>query len=249
MIEGVHRMKKWGFLFLCLLLPLAGCSQGEATEPEDKETEAEETFADLSERHLPLYEMLEHYNEYDYFDGFTVSETEREGRLYYQFTRQDGDVCLLMDEVGEAELSIGGQTIAFTAAFMPAGGSTGINWTDLTGDGVPEFVYTEHWSGTGFHPDHCMIFDGVTLRQLFWKDFSEDVKAAFSQIAEVSVCGTEIDVDESGALAAYAVVMLPDAGIQQYFGGASGHMTWDEEEEAFVLAGPLTVERYEEAET
>ena len=242
-------MKKWELLFLCLLLLLAGCSQGEAAEPEEKETEAGEISTDLSERHLPLYEMLEHYNEYDYFDGFTVSEVEREGRLSYQFTRQDADVCLLMDETGEAELSIGGETTAFTTAFMPAGGSTGIHWTDLTGDGAPEFIYTEHWSGTGFHPNHCIIFDGVTLRQLPWKDFSEDVKAAFSQIAEVSVCGTEIDVDESGCLAAYAVVMLPDAGIQQYFGCASGHMTWDEEMETFVLDGKLTVERYEETWT
>ena len=242
-------MKKWELLFLCLLLLLAGCSQGEAAEPEEKETEAGAISTDLSERHLPLYEMLEHYNEYDYFDGFTVSEVEREGRLSYQFTRQDADVCLLMNETGEAELSIGGETTAFTAAFMPAGGSTGIHWTDLTGDGDPEFIYTEHWSGTGFHPNHCIIFDGVTLRQLPWKDFSEDVKAAFSQIAEVSVCGTEIDVDESGCLAAYAVVMLPDAGIQQYFGCASGHMTWDEEMETFVLDGKLTVERYEETWT
>ena len=54
-------------------------------------------------------------------------------------------------------------------------------------------------------------------------------------------------MDESGGLAAYAVVMLPDAGIQQYFGGASGHMTWDEEMETFVLDGTLTVERYGEA--
>ena len=61
--------------------------------------------------------------------------------------------------------------------------------------------------------------------------------------------GTEIDVDESGCLAAYAVVMLPDAGIQQYFGCASGHMTWDEEMETFVLDGKLTVERYEETWT
>ena len=240
-------MKKWGFLFLCLLLLLAGCSQGEATELEEKEKEAEEISTDLSERHLPLYEMLEHYNEYDYFDGFTVSETERGGRLSYQFTRQDADVRLLMDETGEAELSIGGETTTFTAAFMPAGGSTGIHWTDLTGDGTPEFIYTEHWSGTGFQPNHCMIFDGATLKQLSWQDFSEDVKTAFSQIAEVSVCGLEIDVDESGGLAAYAVVMLPDAGIQQYFGGASGHMTWDEEMETFVLDGTLTVERYGEA--
>lgn len=94
-----------------------------------------------------------------------------------------------------------------------------------------------------------MIFDGVTLGQLSWKDFSEDVKAAFSQIVEVSVCGTEIDVDESGSLAAYAVVMLPDAGIQQYFGSASGSMIWNKEEEAFVLAGPLRVELYKEAGT
>ena len=94
-----------------------------------------------------------------------------------------------------------------------------------------------------------MIFDGATLKQLSWQDFSEDVKEAFSQIAEVYVCGTEIDVDEDGGLAAYAVVMLPDAGIQQYFGSASGHMTWDEERDAFVLAGPLTVELYEEAGT
>ena len=146
-------MKKWELLFLCLLLLLAGCSQGEAGEPEEKETEAGEISTDLSERHLPLYEMLGHYNEYDYFDGFTVSEVEREGRLSYQFTRQDADVCLLMDETGEAELSIGGETTAFTTAFMPAGGSTGIHWTDLTGDGDPEFIYTEHWNGTGFHPN------------------------------------------------------------------------------------------------
>lgn len=242
-------MKKWGFLFLCLLFLLAGCSQVEATEPEDKETEAEGTSADLLERHLPLFEMLGHYNEYDYFNGFTVSETEREGRLSYQFTRQDADVRLLMDEEGEGELSIGEQTTVFTAAFMPAGGSTAIHWTDLTGDGAPEFIYTEYWSGTGFHSNHCMIFDGVTLGQLSWKDFSEDVKAAFSQIVEVSVCGTEIDVDESGSLAAYAVVMLPDAGIQQYFGSASGSMIWNKEEEAFVLAGPLRVELYKEAGT
>ena len=56
-------------------------------------------------------------------------------------------------------------------------------------------------------------------------------------------------MDESGCLAAYAVVMLPDAGIQQYFGCASGHMTWDEEMETFVLDGKLTVERYEETWT
>lgn len=245
-------MKKWGFLFLCLLLFLAGCRSGiqvEATEPESKGTEAEETSVPLPERHLPLYEMLGHYNEYDYFDGFTVSEIEREGRLYYQFTRQDADVYLLVDEAGDAELSIGGQITAFTAAFMPAGGSTGIHWADLTGDGAPEFIYTEHWSGTGFHPNLCRIFDGVTLRQLSWKDFSEDVKEAFSQIAKVFVCGTEIDVDESGGLAAYAVVMLPDAGIQQYFGSASGHMIWDKEEDAFVLDGALSVELYEEAGT
>ena len=244
-------MKRCGFLLLCLLFLLTGCSQQEAVEPESREREAEKKVvgADSTERHLPLYGMLEHYNEYDFFDGFTVSETEREGRLYYQFTRQDADVCLLMGEEGDAELSISGKTTAFTAPFMPAGGSTGIHWTDLTDDGAPEFIYTEHWSGTGFHPNHCIIFDGVTLRQLPWKDFSEDVKAAFSQIAEVSVCGTEIDVDESGCLAAYAVVMLPDAGIQQYFGCASGHMTWDEEMETFVLDGKLTVERYEETWT
>ena len=42
-------MKKWGFLFLCLLLLLAGCSQGEAAEPEEKETEAGEISTDLSD--------------------------------------------------------------------------------------------------------------------------------------------------------------------------------------------------------
>ena len=251
MIRRMYRMKRFGFLLLCLLFLLTGCSQQEATQPESRESEAEKNVVatDFSERHLPLYGMLDRYNEYDFFDGFTVSETEREGHLYYQFTRQDADVCLLMDEEGDAELSIGGQTTVFTASFMSAGGATGIHWTDLTDDGAPEFIYTEHWSGTGFQPNHCMIFDGATLKQLSWQDFSEDVKGAFSQITEVYVCGTEIDVDEDGRLMAYAVVMLPDAGIQQYFGSASGHMTWDEERDAFVLAGPLTVERYEEAGT
>ena len=39
-------MKKWELLFLCLLLLLAGCSQGEAAEPEEKETEAGEMRMD-----------------------------------------------------------------------------------------------------------------------------------------------------------------------------------------------------------
>ena len=78
-------MKRCGFLLLCLLFLLTGCSQQEATQPESRESEAEKNVVatDFSERHLPLYGMLDRYNEYDFFDGFTVSETEREGRLYY----------------------------------------------------------------------------------------------------------------------------------------------------------------------
>ena len=74
------------------------------------------------------------------------------------------------------------------------------------------------------------------------------MEEAVSQFAEVYLCGTEVYVDEEGGLAARGVVMLPGDGVQQYFGEARGSMIWDREKEQFVLSGPMTVERYEEAE-
>ena len=43
-------------------------------------------------------------------------------------------------------------------------------------------------------------------------------------------------------------MILSGDGVQQYFGEARGSMIWDREKEQFVLSGPMTVERYEEAE-
>lgn len=241
-------LKRCSLLMLILLLGLTGCSQTDAVDHAVDELDTEQNMDVPAAHHLPLSGMLEHYNEYDYFNGFAVAEIEKEGRYYYCFTRKDADVCMVMDEEGKAELSIGEQTVSFTASFMPVGGSTGIYWTDLTGDGAPEFIYIEWWGGTGWYPNTCWIFDGATLEQRYWADFKKDVEEAFSQFAEVYLCGTEVYVDEEGGLAARGVVMLPGDGVQQYFGEARGSMIWDREKEQFVLSGPMTVERYEEAE-
>ena len=195
------------------------------------------------ESHLPLYSMLDHYNTCGYFKDFVIFEIKEDGKLYYQLIRDDADVRLLIDVDGNACLSIGGVSTTFPVSFMPAGGSTGIYWIDLTGDGRPEFIYEECWGGTGFNPINCMIFDGVTAEQLTIADFTENVEEAFSDIAEVQVSGIEGCV-ENGELLAHSVVMLPDTGIQQYFGEATGRLIWNAKTRRFEVSGPMKIEIY-----
>ena len=239
---------------ICMAVCLTGCAVGEIASPAVKGPEDSQAEASLPEgqtvpeRHLPLYGGFDHYNEHDYFHGFKVSEVLENGILYYQFTRDDADIRVLMDEEGETTVFLGDKTAAFSSAFMPAGGSTGMDWVDLTGDGNPEFVHSRFHNGTGFNPDDCLIFDGVTLEELPVEDFTEDVGTAFSEIAKVKVCGTECGVNEDGSLEACGVVILPDApGPAWYFGEANGKLAWDESVQMFVLNGPMTAEVYEEA--
>ena len=92
-----------------------------------------------------------------------------------------------------------------------------------------------------------MIFAGLTAERLTIADFTENVETAFSDIAEVRVCGIESYV-ENGELLAHSVVMLPDGGIQQYFGGATGHLYWNESAGRFEVSGSMEIEVYQKEE-
>lgn len=188
-------LKRCSLLMLILLLGLTGCSQTDAVDHAVDELDTEQNMDVPAAHHLPLSGMLEHYNEYDYFNGFAVAEIEKAGRYYYCFTRKDADVCMVMDEEGKAELSIGEQTVSFTASFMPVGGSTGIYWTDLTGDGAPEFIYIEWWGGTGWYPNTCWIFDGQRwnsdtgriLKKMWRRHFPSSLRCIYAEQRSMSM--------------------------------------------------------------
>ena len=72
-------LKRCSLLMLILLLGLTGCSQTDAVDHAVDELDTEQNMDVPAAHHLPLSGMLEHYNEYDYFNGFAVAEIEKRG--------------------------------------------------------------------------------------------------------------------------------------------------------------------------
>ena len=128
--------------------------------------------------HLPGYEEFPFCNEIGRYDGLTISETERDGQLYYAFLSDEYGASALIEHVGKAQgdtarliLSNGTDSAVHTVGRFLFGGPTFLQLTDVTGDGTPEFLYSTHFGGTGAMAATCAVFDLDTLEQLPLCDF------------------------------------------------------------------------------
>ena len=123
--------------------------------------------------HLPGYEEFAHYNEIGRFTGFTISELEQDGKLYYAFSSDEVGAFALVEHVDKAQGDVA-QLLLYnetdSAAYLidrfVYNGPNFLQLADVTGDEVPEFIYSTYWGGTGALEATCKVFDLKSLKEI-----------------------------------------------------------------------------------
>lgn len=131
-----------------------------------KDTASVESAMEESDvKHLDFYDSFDHYNEYDFYHGFKVSEVERGGALYYEFANIEKDTLFYVNaEQTQGTLIQGDKEVTFEIKGVIGGTSAqgDIFLMDLTGDGKDEFVYYYTY-GTGSWDTEVLVYDTETM--------------------------------------------------------------------------------------
>lgn len=190
-----------GFLLFALLI---GCGVKEAPEqPEEREQaeEAEQTEEEANptacepERYLLSEEELAYMYRDGRPNGFDFGGVEEDGAFFYEFTRpEEPDFSLRISEDFEtATVYYHGQTMVLNDRISPNGSLYGWHisagyggavsgygmpfWVDMTGDGQPDLLWLEGGGGTGFHENHCVVYDMAAMTEIPiiepWQEMAE----------------------------------------------------------------------------
>ena len=198
-------MKRWGWIAGFLLLALlTGCGAKEAPEqPEEREQaeqpeQAEERTTPTAgepERYLLSEEALAYMYQDGRPNGFDFGGVEEDGAFFYEFTRpEELDFSLRISEDFEtATVYYRGQTMVLNDRITPNGSLYGWHisagyggtvsgygmpfWVDMTGDGQPDLLWLEGGGGTGFHENHCVVYDMAAMTEIPiiepWQEMAE----------------------------------------------------------------------------
>ena len=135
----------------------------------------------LAESDLPAvnkshhFTSFVHYNLYDFFDEFIVSEKVVNGEVFTEYRYQDDvdDISILTDihsyEVvsitynGEEKPLPDRRFVLFTGGTSSSFGP--VHYADVTGDMQKELIFEEGSGGTGIWENYCYIFNPETMEQ------------------------------------------------------------------------------------
>lgn len=190
-----------GFLLLALL---TGCGAKEAPEQPEEQEQAEQPkqaeegttpTAGEPERYLLSEEELAYMYRDGRPNGFDFGGVEEDGAFFYEFTRpEEPDFSLRISEDFEtATVYYHGQTMVLNDRITPNGSLYGWHisagyggaasgygmpfWADMTGDGQPDLLWLEGGGGTGFHENHCVVYDMAAMTEIPivepWQEMAE----------------------------------------------------------------------------
>ena len=143
---------------------------------------------DLKQSELPdvnrSYDFFsfDHYNYYDWFHGFTVSEKNVNGETFAEYLYQDDtDYISLLTDIHTYEvvsITYNGEEkpLPEQPLIISAGGAGtyySLYYVDVTGDSQKELIFEDAGGGTGFWYSNCYVFNPNTMEQYtFDKDVS-----------------------------------------------------------------------------
>ena len=135
----------------------------------------------LAESDLPAvnkdfyFENFDHYNVYDFFNGFIVSEKVVNEKVYTEYRYRDeiDDISILTDiqsyEVVSITYNGKEKPLPDLTLTLHAGGAASsfstIHYADITGDMQKELIFEEGFGGTGVWDNYCYIFNPETMEQ------------------------------------------------------------------------------------
>lgn len=244
-------MRRSAFIPLAaLLLALTACTGGQAPSapPAPTPTPTEETV-----EHLPFYEEFDRYNDGIDEHDFTVSEVRFNGELRYCFQneeygvdiyvtpRTDTDPALALAYLGTQNLD----PVQFEMHAFPLGGgnvdgAAALYLEDLTGDGIPELIYSWGWGGTGVWEDHIRVFDLSTTAEypVLWDN------EALSAVVSAYVGGHESIGIEEGKLTLTTCFSGEGSRPGDYAGELTAAFVFDSDAGSFTLEPPYTITVY-----
>ena len=159
-------------------------------------------------RHLEEYSYFKKYNQNHYFNNFTISETWRGGKPFYQLSSEEGIDILINKKQTKATVTYLGKEVSFTInGFLNT--NANVYLMDLTNDGLQELIYEEFMSGEDGSMGTCIIIDLIRMERIDTEDFLNTL------LDNISVEVVETDTEKT-------LCKITDSNHHIYFGYLDG---------------------------
>lgn len=140
--------------------------------------------------HLKEYCYFHEYNRNQFFNGFTISESWRNGVPFYRLYAKDEGIEVQIDKnQTEAKVEYLGKSLCFSiGGFIRT--NANLYLADLTGDGFFELVYEEPVSGISGSSGSCVVVELQKMKILEIKGTIDQLQQNIlvEQVADKPVC-------------------------------------------------------------